>query len=108
MRISQRQTLAHWLMRIGQIAIGVDPVLVRGPDDGLGGRSDDERLFQLLAARVRHDRALRRETLDVFRLLLQETFRNEHREIRVDVPRLLEHPVEIALHVLPHRVAVWV
>ena len=78
-------------------------------------RPHDQRLLELadrdelavarLEAVVRDDRALLREALDVRGLLLEERHRDEQREVRVDVPRLLEHPVEDALDVLPQRVA---
>jgi hypothetical protein len=43
---------------------------------------------------VRHHRALLGEALDVLGLLLEERERDEQREVRVAVARVLEHPVE--------------
>ena len=42
----------------GQVAPGVDPVLVLGPDDGLARGADAVGLIELLAAAVGHDREL--------------------------------------------------
>ena len=89
-----------------QVAIGADPLAVHVPDDGLRGRANDQRLVQLLAAAVRHDRQLRREALDVLGFLLQEAERDEQREVGVDVTGLLEAPVERRLDILPEGVAV--
>ena len=41
------------------------------------------------------------EPLDVLGLLLEVAQRDEEREVGVVVARVLEHPVEHALHVLP-------
>ena len=74
-------------------------------DDGLGGRADDERLFELLAAGVGDDGALGREALDVLGLLREEGLRYQQREGGVDVARLLEGVVEVALYHFPYSVA---
>ena len=74
-------------------------------DDGLGGRAHDERLFKLFAAGVGDDGALGREALDVLGLLREEGLRYQQREGGVDVARLLEGVVEVALYHFPYRVA---
>ena len=49
----------------GKIAIAVYPLRHELPDNRLGRRSDDDRLVERLAARMRHDGKLRAEALDV-------------------------------------------
>ena len=71
-----------------------------------GGRADREALLELLVAAAGDPRDLRREALDVLRLAHQQAFRDEEREVRVDVPGLLEPAVEPLLDGLPDRVAV--
>jgi hypothetical protein len=58
------------------------------------------------AAAVRDDCHLRRESLDVLGLLVQEALGNEKREVGVLVSRRLEHVVQGALHPFPDAVAV--
>ena len=91
----------------GKIAVRLDPVLVRIPDDCFGCRPDDQRFFEFLTAGVRHDGYLRREPLNVFGFLLEKAFGNQHWEIGILMPRLLEHPIESLLHLFPNGVAVW-
>ena len=104
----------------GQVAVALDPVLVRAPDDGLARRTHDELLLQLrtrvhhhaAAVRrvhqpvVRHHGALLRKTLHVLGLAAQEALRDKQREISVLVTRSLEHRVQLALHLLPDGIAV--
>ena len=103
-----------------QVAPGLDPAAVRIPDDRLARRPDDQVLLQAgvgvrdqplsvvrhLEPGVRDDGALLGEAFYVLGLASQEGLRDEDGEIRVLVPRLFEHPVEHALHILPERVAV--
>ena len=51
--------------------------------------------------------ALRSKPLNMFCLFGDKTFGNKEREIGVDVPRLLEHPVKGGLHLFPYCIAVW-
>ena len=90
----------------GQVAPRLDPLRVHRADDGFGRRPDDQPLLELLVAAVRDPRHLRREALDVLRLLHQQAFGNEQREVRVDVPGRLEAAVERLLDQLPDGVAV--
>ena len=104
----------------GQVAVGLDPVLVRIPDDRLRRRPHDQLLLELrigvhddplalgivLQAVVRHHGALLGEALDVVRLLREEGLGNEEREVGVLVSRLLEHLVQRIVHLLPDGVAV--
>jgi hypothetical protein len=69
------------------------------------GRTD-QRLLELLAAGVGDDRELGREALDVLGLALQVRHRDEQREVRVDVPGVLEPLVELAWSSSQIRVAV--
>ena len=87
-----------------QIPPGLDPLAVHMSDHRLGRRTDDQRLFEFLAARVRHDGAFGSEPLDVLRLLFEEGVRDQEREVGVDVSRLLEGVVEVPLDRLPDGV----
>jgi len=89
-----------------QIAVALHPLRVHISDDGLRGGPHDQRLGQLLLAGARDPGDLRREALDVLRLAFEEAGRNEEWEVGVDVAGRLDAVVELALHVLPERVAV--
>jgi len=89
-----------------QVAPRLNPPAVHAPDDRFGGGAQIEGLFEFGPAAVRHDGALGREPLDVLSLLLEEGLRDEHRKIRVDVSRFLEHAVQGRAHVLPEGEAV--
>ena len=87
---------------------------------GLGGRAHDELLLEfrigidddplalgiVLQAVVRHHGALLGEALDVVGLLREERLGNEEREIGVLMSRLLEHPIQRIVHLLPDGIAV--
>ena len=90
----------------GQIAPRLHPLGVHGPDDGLGGRTDDEPLLEVFVAAASDPGDLRRKALDVLALLHQQAFGNEQRKIRVDVTGFLEPAVERLLYQLPDGVAV--
>ena len=87
-----------------QIAVAVDPLGEVAVDDRLAGRADDRRLRQLPAARVRDDRELRAEPLDVLGLPPQVALGDQQREIGVHHAGRLDPVVELALQVLPDRV----
>ena len=89
-----------------QVAVRADPLGHELADDRLGGRPDDQRLLQLLAAGVGDHRQLRREALHVLGLALQVALRDEQREVRVLVPGLLDPPVQVGLQQLPDPVPV--
>ena len=89
-----------------QVPVRADPAGHHLADDRLRGRPDDQRLFQLLAARVRDHRQLGREALDVLRLAAQVAFRDEQREVGVDVPGVLDPLVQVGLQQFPDPVAV--
>ena len=90
LRGAQKQSRSHFpandvrplIDQKRQIAIRLNPVAISIPDNGFGSGPDDQRLFQLLTAGMGNDSDFRSETFDVLRLLLKETFRNEHRESR--------------------------
>ena len=93
-------------MKQWQVAIRLNPVAVRIPDDRFGRRPDDQRLFKLLATGVRHDRNFGSKAFHVLGFLLKKALRNEHREIRVLMPGFLEHAVERLLHFFPDGIAI--
>ena len=97
-----------------QIAIALDPVPVRVPDDRFGSGPHDQLFLELglridlqalagngLEAIVRDDGTLLGKPLGHFLFLGQERLGNEEGEIGVDVPGILEHAVEGPLHLLP-------
>ena len=104
----------------GQIAVGLDPVLIRIPDDRLRRRTHDQLFFQLgvgvdhhalafgivLQPVVGHHGALLGEALDVVRLLGKERLGDEEREVGVLMSRILEHLVQSVVHLLPDGIAV--
>ena len=55
---------------------------------------------------MRDHGALQREAFDVLGFLRQERERDQEREVRILVAGVLEAPIEVGLHLLPHRVAV--
>ena len=89
-----------------QIAPALDPLGEHGVDDRLGRRTDDQRLFQLLAASVGHHGGFGGKPLHVLRFLREEALRYEEREVRVLMPGVFEHPVQRALHLFPDGVSV--
>ena len=103
---SHRTTFAHWLIRIGRSRHDcthlayIVPMIVSEV-----GRTTS-RSSSVFVAALRHPRDLRREALDVLALLHQQAFRDEQREVRVDVTGRLEPAVERLLHQLPDGVAV--
>ena len=103
-----------------QVAVGLDPVLVGVPDDGLRRGAHDQLLLELglridhhalafgivLQPVVGHHGALLGEPFDVVRLLREERLGDEEREVGVLMPRLLEHLVQRIVHLLPDGIAV--
>src|SRR5581483_6975513 len=89
-----------------QVAPALNPLTKEVAHYGLGSRADDVGLFQNFAARDRHYGQLRREALNVFRFALEETLRNQQREVDVLVAAGLEPVVQLALEQLPDSVAV--
>ena len=104
----------------GEVAVGLNPVFVGAPDDGLGGGADDELLFELgggvdddtRTVGVVHEAvvgdhgALFGEAFDMLGFTAEERLGDEEGEIGVLVAGGLEHVVEGALHLLPDGVAV--
>src|SRR5690606_28554011 len=89
-----------------QVAIALHPLREAGIDDRLGGGPHDKGFFELLPPTVRYYRGLRRKSLYVLGLLLQEALRDEEREVRILVTRGLEHVVKRTLHAFPDTIAV--
>lgn len=52
-------------------------------------------------ARVRDNRALLGEPLDVLRLLFKVAYGNEKRKVGVDVPGVFKHLIKRGLHIFP-------
>ena len=115
-RISQRTTLAHWLMRIGRSRYDcthlayIAPMIVSQVGRTTSGSSSLPGGHELavgsgLEAMMRDDGAFLGEALDVLGLLFQKAQRDEQREIGVLMAGLLEHPIEHALHVFPEGIA---
>ena len=90
----------------GQVAIRLNPFRVCVPDDRFRGRPDHQRLFQLFAAAVRHDRELGRKARHVRLFLLDEASRDQQRKRSVHVPGGLEPLIERRRDVFPQRPAV--
>jgi len=90
----------------GQIAPRLHPFGVHRPDDRFRCRTDDQPLLELFAAAMRDVRHLRREPFDVLGFLVEQAFRYEQREVRVDVAGGLDPLVEGLLDQLPDGVAV--
>ena len=89
-----------------KVAPRLDPLGVHRPENRLGGRADDQPLFEFLAAAVRHVGDLRREPLHVFRFLRQQALGDEQRKVRVHVAGGLDAAIERLLDQLPDRIAV--
>ena len=128
LRGAEEQTGAHLpahdvaplVAQDGEVAPGMDPVLIGVPDDGFGSGADDELFLELrlrvhddaLAAGivhqavVRHHGALLRESGHVLGLAAEEGLGDEEREVGVLVSGFLEHAVENMLHLLPDGVSV--
>ena len=104
----------------GQVAVGVDPVLVRIPDDGFRSGADDQFLLQfglgvyhyasavgvILQAIVGDDGTFLGKSFHMFCLAAEEGFRDEQGEIGIDMARFLEHVIQLALHFLPDGISV--
>ena len=94
-----------------QIPIRLDPAGVGGTDDGLGGRTDNERLVQfpgrhqftvlLLEPVMGDDRTFLGESLDMLRFFFEKAERDEERKVSVHMPGRLEHDIKLTLHVFP-------
>ncbi len=90
----------------GKIAVRLHPLGEHAVDDRLRGRTDDERLLELLAPGVGDNRQFRSEPLDVLGLAMDEALRDEEGEVGVLVSRLLDEAIQSLLDLLPDRVPV--
>ena len=100
------QHAAPLVVEAGQVAPGVHHMAPVLAEERLAGGADAQPLRQLLAAAHGHPGALGGKALHMVLLLLQQALRYEHGHGDVDMPRLLEAPVEEGLYVLPDGVAV--
>ena len=98
--------VAPLVQQQGQVTVATDPLAKGRPDDRLGGRPNDEGFLKGFATTVGNDRQLGREPLDVFRLLHDETHRDEEGEVGVLDAMALEARVEVALNLFPDEVAI--
>ena len=90
----------------GQVPVALDPLGVHVADHGLRSGAHHQAFFQFLATGVSDHGQFGRKAFHVLGLLLDEAFGNQQREVGVDVAGLLEHAVQLGLHVLPDGVAV--
>ena len=97
---------APLVVQLGQIPVGVDDMGVVLAEQGLGGGADAVPLLQLLTAAVGHPGALGGEALHVILLLLEQALGDQHGQIHVLMPGLLELLVQNLLEILPDGVAV--
>ncbi len=86
--------------------MGVDDVGVVLTKQRLGGGADAVAFLQFVRAAVRHPGALGGKALHMVLLLLQQALGDEHGQVYVLMPRLLELLVQEVLNVLPDGVAV--
>ena len=100
------QDRAPLVVQFGQVPVGVDNVLVVLAEQGLRGGTDAVALLQLLAAAVGDPGALGGEALHVVLLLLEQGLGNEHGQVHVLVPCLLELLIQFVLDVFPNGVAI--
>ena len=94
------------VIQLGEIPVGVDHIFIVLAEQRLGGGADAHALLQLLAAAIGDPGALGGKALHVVLLLLEQGLGNQHGQIDVLVARLLEHPVQDALEILPDGIAV--
>ena len=98
--------VAPLVVELGQVAVGLNNVLIVLAEEGLGGGADDETLGQIGLAADGDDGALGCKTLDVILFLFQQALGDEHGHVDVLVTKLLEAGVEILLDVFPDGIAV--
>ena len=103
-----------------QVAVRLYPIFIGIPDNRFGSRAHDQLLFQfrigidhdafavriILQAIMRHYRALFGKALHMVGLLAEKGLGDKQREIGIFMAGLLEHRVQLALHLLPNRVTV--
>ena len=103
-----------------QVAVRLNPIFIGIPDNGLGGRADDQLLLEpgigiddhALAVGIvfqpvmGHHGALLGKPLDMMRLLAEKRLRDKQREISVFMPGIFEHLIQRTLHLFPDRITV--
>src|SRR5437667_106662 len=89
-----------------QVAIGLNVIAQHRRDHRLRGRAQHERFLEILAAAFGDELKFGFEAGDVVFLLLQETERNQRREVPVLVPGFLDETVQRIADVFPQRVAI--
>ena len=126
---AQEQTRAHLptnhisplVAQNRQVTVRLNPILISVPNNGFGSRTDNEFLFQLsfrindhsaaigiiLQTIMCHNGTFLGKALHMAGFTTEKGLGNKNREIGVRMPRLLEHPIQSGLHLLPNRIAVW-
>ena len=118
MRISQRTTLAHWLMSTGRsrhdctqranaapITVSLVGRTTSGSSSFAVGSGNQPTLAITHQPVVSDDRHLLGEALDVLGLLREIAERDEQRKIAILVPRRLDAVIKQPLHPLPDAIA---
>ena len=105
-RLFPANDAAPLVVELGQIAVGLDDLLVVLAKERFGGWTYSQTLGELFLTADRYPRAFGCEALNVVFLSLEKAFGNEHRHIYVLVTCFLEASVHICLHKLPESVAV--
>ena len=98
--------IAPLVVQLGQVAVGLDDILVVLAEQRLGCGADDQALGELILPADGDDGAFRREALHMILFLLEQAFRNEHGHIHILMSQCLEACVEILLYVFPDGVSV--
>ena len=97
---------APLVIQLGQVPVGVDDVFIVLAEQGLAGGTDAVALLQLFAAAHGDPGALGGKALHMVLLLLEQGLGDEHGQVYVLVPGLLELLVQGVLDVLPDGVAI--
>ena len=84
-----------------KITVTLNPLGIHVADDCFRSRPDHQRFFQFFPSTVGDYCTFRTETLNMLSFLFHEMLGNQQREVGIDMPCFLEHPVKPCLHRLP-------
>mmetsp|Transcript_4280 Transcript_4280/g.7071 ORF Transcript_4280/g.7071 Transcript_4280/m.7071 type:complete len:307 (+) Transcript_4280:1014-1934(+) len=90
----------------GQVTVALDPLGQHVVDDGLAGGAHHQRLFQVLATPLGHQRQLGRKAFHVVCLFSKERIGDQLREVGVLHALLFETSIEIGLNGLPDGISI--